>query len=650
MKKTFWLFLCLLIIFIFKLELSKLGTVCADPARDLSIAFEISKGINYPLIGPVTGGILHSGPLFFYVLSFPFLIANSLQPVLVFISLLQTVGVFYCYLWGKLFFNENIGKFLLCLMSVDILTNFTLWQMSNPVMVFPVGVAFNYHLSRAILNKESTHLLLSSLLFILAIQFHLLFLIFLPFLVFAFSLPILRRKRILVYSFITLMIAMSPWFYHQIHTGFSFLKEAFDFSKEQIIDVIPFFPTLKEIPTLMLKQIFWNPYVFWGVSQEVSFPLKHLTPILLGLVSLLTLFGTGLGVIEVVRKREKRFALIFAYLLTLWVAIPFLRYFTAWYYFIPVQWIWMALAAYGVCYWTDRIKFPRREHIFKAALAGFVAVVGFSYYQVFKDFKEDGFFHAPWNVLYSVIDLRKPFHMGSRRVEFPYLGILEEASLARWAAQCPGMERFHGAILYELSLSRNSLYQMERLKETQGMDSKDQSHYIGILKGDLERYSYQPNTIYQAGAMIIHKTTPKVDYSSIKISYVEQEGWFKERFDDNDWTSLVLPVYTAQNPVEYPPALKKRWKEEVIFLRMNLSSATVNQPLYLGVGFPSWDPFSMNEEIEKVYLNGNPIGNYRKTAYGWIIPLSPDMKKGEQALLALKLRLNKWSDLDIYTW
>ena len=243
--------------------------------------------------------------------------------VLVFISLTQMIGIVYCYFWGRLFFNEKMGLILAAIMSVDINSNLTIWQINNTNVIFPLGVAFNYHLSRAILKRESKHLLISCVLLIIGIQFHPVFLVFLPFVIYAFTLPIENRIRNLFLSLMVTVGVMSPWFYWQIRDGIPALHEIINFSKNEVAGVIPVIETLKSIPELMLKQIFWNPYIFWGLSQKVSFSLKYLALLLLLLISILTLYGAILGVIEGIKKKERRLLLIFAYIITLWLTIPF---------------------------------------------------------------------------------------------------------------------------------------------------------------------------------------------------------------------------------------------------------------------------------------------------------------------------------------
>lgn len=638
--------------FLFKLELCKLGVIVADPARDLATAYRIVEGVEYPLIGPILGGHLHVGPLFFYVLALPLWISKSILSVLCFISLTQVIGIVYCYFWGKLYFNEKTGQILTALMAIDILSNFTLSSVSNIDLIFPLGVAFNYHLSRAILVRESRHLLIANLLFILAIQFHPLFFIFFPFYLYAFLLPIQNRGRILKISILVLILVMAPWIFYQLRYGFPAFTEAVNFSKWEIIGAIPWLKTLKSIPELMMKQIFWNPYILWGLSQSISFPLKYVAVLLLLLISMLTLYGTVLGIIDWYKRKAKGFILIFSYILLLWFTVPFLRNFTAWYYFAPVQLMWMALASYGFVNLMKKMKLSHRWSFQKLLLVFFMVVIGFSHYQVFYSFRERGTFFAPRNITLSILDLRNPFEMGQKDSEFLSLGVLEQEKIAKWAAHASERGKFHGAILYELSISRNLFYNVSLLQKELGDEPRNGEYYVGILKRDLTTSSHQHNIVYQAGAMIIIETIPKLDYSTIKMSYVEQKDWFKEGFNDKEWTSLILPAYTVQNPIEYPPISKNRWKGETIFLRMNLSSNPEGQSIHLGVGFPSWDPFLMNEDIESIYLNGIsiPISECHKTAYGWVIPINPDLKKRGKNLLGLKLKLNKWSDLDIFTW
>lgn len=639
----------LLAVLLFKLEFLKNGVISADPARDLGTAYKIVEGASYPLIGPLLGGHLHVGPLFFYVLALPLFISQTLLTVLVFVSLFQIVGIIYCFFWGKLFFNEKIGYILSCLMSIDLLSNFTLWQVNSTDFIFPLGVAFNYHLSRTILKKESRHLLIANVLFIVAVQFHPLFLVFLPLFIYAHVLVNDHRKKILTLSILILIGVMTPWCYHQIHYGFPALRESVNFTRWEIIP-IPSLKTLISIPEFMLKQIFWNPYIFWGLSQRVPFSIKYGGTALLLLISFYTLFGTARGLIEVLKNRNTRFVLIFGYILLLWFTIPFLRNFTAWYYFAPVQFMWMALAAYGSMTLMEKAKVFNRGHFQKAFWVGLILVIGLCQQHIFHAFTEQGYFRVPLNTALSIIDLRKPFVKGEKDLDFIYLGVLKQEALANWAASASKTGKFHGAILYELSLSRNALYNVHRTGGEQNQDSTRPEHYVGILKKDFAAYSRKLNIVQEIGAMRILKVTSLMEDSTAKASYMEREGWFMPEFDDNHWAPLSLPVYTIQDPVEYPPVKKQHWDEETIFLRMHIRSNAENNSVMLGVGFPSWDPLEDREQIESAYLNGVPLMNFKKTGHGWFTPLTCSLTRGEDNLLALKLRLNKTSDLDVYLW
>lgn len=649
MKKALWGVPFLLGIFLFKLELSKLGIIAADPARDLAIALGIAEGAKYPLVGPLLGGHLYSGPLYFYFLAIPLFISRNIISVLVFISFTQMIGIIYCYYWGRLFFNGKMGQILVAMMAVDINSNFTLWQINNPDFIFPIGVAFNYHLSKAILDREEKHLFISSVLLIIGVQFHPVFLIFLPFVIYAFTLPIKNRGRTLFLSFIVLFGIMSPWIYWQIRFGVPILQGIINFSKSEIIGAIPVFETLMSIPKLMLKQIFWNPFVFWGLSQKVFFPLKYLALLLLLLISILTLYGTILGGIEGVRKRRGPLLLIFAYILTLWFTVPFLRNFTAWYYFTPVQFMWMALGGYGFTHLAERIKILNQDHLRKAFLMGLLLFIGFSHHRIFKYFTNEGTFHAPRNVLLSIMDLRRSFVLGDTDIEFLSLGVLEEEQFAKWAAHTSQSGRFHGAILYELSISRNALYNMYHSGKGQETDRQNADHYVGVLKKDLAPYSRGLRIIHEVGAMSILRTTPHIDYSTIRMSYAEHENWFIRSFKDDQWIPLILPVYTIHDPTEYPPPMKKCWSDSTVFLRMNIHSHLDDKPTCLGVGFPNYHPLEDTERIETIYVNEIQIKHYEKTGYGWIIPLTAYLKEGEN-LVALKLKLNGTSNLDVYSW
>ncbi len=322
----------------------------------------------------------------------------------------------------------------------------------------------------------------------------------------------------------------------------------------------------------------------------------------------------------------------------------------------------MALASYAFFYCAERAPSALTKNaLLQGLLIAFMIISAFSYDAVFGTFKKEGHFHAPWNVFYSVIDLRGPFVLGDRRndfsyalpfsdrrIDFPYLGILEEERMAQWLAERSENRNYHGMILHELSFSRNALYNMFVKQGQAAPRSGGDVHYVGVLRKDLDE-SPAHDIVFKAGALDILKTVPKIDDSTVKMSYRMHEGWFKRAFDDAHWTSLSLPVYTVENPIDFPPSLKSRWSEETLYVRMNVRPNTDGRTVFLGIGFPSWDPFSPAERIEEIYLNDAQVGDVRKTTNGWIARLS-ELKKEETNVLAVKLKVNRWSDLDLYTW
>ena len=404
------------------------------------------------------------------------------------------------------------------------------------------------------------------------------------------------------------------------------------------------------IPGLILKQIFWNPYIFWGLSQNVPFSLKYPALVSLLLISTFTLIGVILVAIWAAREKAKAYLLIFTYIVMLWITIPFLRSYTSWHYIAPIQHLWMAFASVALCWMADKFRLLNIRYLTGVFLVC-VVLIAYSHHTIFNHFKTEGIFRAPWTTLMSIIDLRRPFALGQEQTEIISLGVLEEEKLGKWAAATSEIEKYHGAILYELSISRNSLSRMFHPSDRKRNNLDADFHYVGILEKDLERFTHNPNIVYKTGAMAILKTVPIIDYSTVRMSYAEEDGWFSPSFKDRHWTPLTLPIYTVHDPVRYPPVEKDRWKRNIVFVRINIDSDRDNKPICLGVGFPTFNPiFSSNERIESVYLDGLEITHFHETGCGWIIPLPPNILRGGKSLVGLKIALNKTSNLDIYTW
>jgi dolichyl-phosphate-mannose-protein mannosyltransferase len=85
------------------------ATFTPDTARDLHAALAIVDGVDYPLAGSVIGGLVHVGPLWFYVLALGVALTHSLAGASLYVGVLAALKFPLAYLTGKALGGPRTG-------------------------------------------------------------------------------------------------------------------------------------------------------------------------------------------------------------------------------------------------------------------------------------------------------------------------------------------------------------------------------------------------------------------------------------------------------------------------------------------------------------------------------------------------------------
>ncbi|MDZ4729849.1 MAG: hypothetical protein SH820_07910 [Xanthomonadales bacterium] len=89
-----------------------------DTARDVYYAWQIASGSGYPMEGPVFSGILHCGPLWFYILSLPLFFTSSWAVLSMWVGLLTGLKYLLAYACGVRLGNRQLGLLWACLLAL----------------------------------------------------------------------------------------------------------------------------------------------------------------------------------------------------------------------------------------------------------------------------------------------------------------------------------------------------------------------------------------------------------------------------------------------------------------------------------------------------------------------------------------------------
>jgi hypothetical protein len=80
-----------------------------DTTRDVYAALMISKGLQFPLEGPILGWAVHASPIWYYLLSVPLFAVKSWVAVALFVGLLASFKFVLAYLCGRILIDRRFA-------------------------------------------------------------------------------------------------------------------------------------------------------------------------------------------------------------------------------------------------------------------------------------------------------------------------------------------------------------------------------------------------------------------------------------------------------------------------------------------------------------------------------------------------------------
>jgi hypothetical protein len=154
----------LALIMISYIATSAMSVAIPDTTRDIYAAYEISRGRWLPLEGPVFGGAIHLGPIWYYLLAIPFVFVHSWLALTIFVSAMAALKFVFAYLCGAQLVDrdfaliwvsclafpewttlEQITLFTPNITEATVLAvlffNISLWRRPSLVIAFVLGLA-----------------------------------------------------------------------------------------------------------------------------------------------------------------------------------------------------------------------------------------------------------------------------------------------------------------------------------------------------------------------------------------------------------------------------------------------------------------------------------------------------------------------------
>ncbi len=169
-----WLLFSLVVLVaaFFRLASLNLAEFKGDEAGTSFVLAALIRHGQVPLVGPplTTGG--KAGPVFYYILAFPFLISSDPVVASAFVAILNVVGIAFTYKFAREFFSERVALIATALAAVSpfaILFSRKIW---NPDLVFPFTVILLYCLYSFVIKRKPKYLVPIFALYAVILQIH----------------------------------------------------------------------------------------------------------------------------------------------------------------------------------------------------------------------------------------------------------------------------------------------------------------------------------------------------------------------------------------------------------------------------------------------------------------------------------------------
>ena len=127
-----------------------------EQAQAVSAAAGIAAGTHWPLLGlPIGWTTAHAGPLYFYLISLPFLVARDPVAAVVFAVLLNLMAIVFLYAFARAFLGPAIALVAALLYAVSPLAVFSSRILWNPGLMPVFTVLFIWSLHALVVNGRS---------------------------------------------------------------------------------------------------------------------------------------------------------------------------------------------------------------------------------------------------------------------------------------------------------------------------------------------------------------------------------------------------------------------------------------------------------------------------------------------------------------
>jgi hypothetical protein len=143
-----------------------------DTARDVAEAYAIRHGQSFPLHGPLLGGAVHLGPLWFYLLALPLAVHESWLAVALFVAALCSLQFPLAYAAGRRLLDRRFGLLWCAMLALPGWGTFALVGFGHVSAVGVTTLLVVYALVRLAQERRPAWLALAAFAWMLALHAH----------------------------------------------------------------------------------------------------------------------------------------------------------------------------------------------------------------------------------------------------------------------------------------------------------------------------------------------------------------------------------------------------------------------------------------------------------------------------------------------
>lgn len=165
-----WTFFCVLICV--SMVLAPFAAIHLDLARDVFVAWRLLHGVEYPWTGPVLAGVVHLGPVWYWLLALLLKLGDGLQGAVLLLAFLGSMQFPLAYLLGKELQNRRAGFLWSLGLLLPSWSTFENLLPLHYVLTAPLVLAFLLCALRYWRNPRRRYLVAATLALSLALHAH----------------------------------------------------------------------------------------------------------------------------------------------------------------------------------------------------------------------------------------------------------------------------------------------------------------------------------------------------------------------------------------------------------------------------------------------------------------------------------------------